>query len=197
MSRVFGANPRPRILLERIPAELHDQFRTRFPTVRAVSWRAEVDQAEFDVLVTSLSPDGADAHLFVIAFWEPISVNKVIERVQVGQTNFPILWLGMSRGHEFHVPKSLDEAIQRFMHNHVIPIVDQKAENRVMGENFGGSPVVTPFLNTARGEVLAGRFRRISGSECWVFPSAALERSVECLEVAVNLWRLQDLSRFP
>jgi hypothetical protein len=197
MSRVFGANPRPRILLEQVPEELHERFRKEFPTVKAVTLRSEVDQAEFDVLVTAVSPQDADLHLFVIVFGEPRGEQTWIERVQSGQASFPIVWLGTSKGHEFHVPTSNDAALQRFVQARLVPIADRRAENFVMGVNLGAPQVVTPFIATARGEVLAGRYQRLSGTECWVFPYDLIEHAVECLAVAVPLWRDQDLMRFP
>jgi hypothetical protein len=197
MSRVYGANPRPRILLEQVPEELHEGFRKRFPTVKAVTLRDEVDQAEFDVLVTAIRPQDADKHLYVIVFGDPAGSQTAIEQVKAGQASFPIQWLGISRGHEFHVPTSIDAALQRFVQARVVPVVDGRPANFVMGEPITAPKVVTPFLTTARGEVLAGRFQRMSGTECWVFPRDAIGHAAECLAIAIDLWRMQDLMRFP
>ncbi len=197
MSRIFGANPRPRILLEQVPEELHDAFRKSFPTVIAVTLRDEVDQAEFDVLVTAVSPEGAERHLFVLVFNEPNPYRTILEQVTADQTSFPIKWLAPSKGHEFHVPTSIDPALQRFVQARVIPVLNRKAENWVLGGPIQAPKVVTPFITTFRGETLAGRFRRMSGTECWAFPFEVVEHAVECLGIAIELWRMQDLTRFP
>lgn len=197
LSRVFGASPRPRILLENISENLKPEFDKQFQTVRAVDLREDVDQSEFDVLVTTISPEGAEQHLFVMCYGGPVGQFRVIDYVKSGQVSFPVSWLNSARGHEFHVPTDLDQSLQRFIHTRVIPVIDAQRENLVMGHLSGGPGVVTPFVTTARGEVLAGKFLRDSLSECWVLPPGAVKHAAECLAVAVDLWRLQDATRFP
>jgi hypothetical protein len=198
MSRVFGANPRPRILLEAIPEELHQQFVDVFPTVATVEDRSEVDQVEFDVLVTTQSALGADKHLYVIVFGaESGGPMNIIDSTRSGTTLVYAQWIGSSKGREFHVPIDRPAILRRFIETRLIPILRSKRENLVIGQIFGSPSTLTPFVATARGEVLAGSFSRASGFECWALPIEAVPHAAECAAVAVELWRDQDQTRFP
>src|SRR5439155_25214793 len=97
MNRIFGASPRPRVLLERIPEDLHKGYRDRFPTVVSVDTKSAVDQAEFDLLVTTWNSSNSDDHLWVISFLEPNQYNDVIDTSRSGANRFSVGWFGSSR----------------------------------------------------------------------------------------------------
>src|ERR1700680_4997296 len=102
MSRVYGASQRPRILLQGIPESLHQSYRDRFPTVVAVQYLHEVDQAEFDMLVTTGSARQAEEHVRVIVFSEPGKVRSAIDETSSGNVRFEIAWSGESGARGFH-----------------------------------------------------------------------------------------------
>jgi len=199
MGRIFGASPRPRVLIQDIPEDFHQGYRDRFPTVVAVQNLSDVDQAEFDMLVTTWSALRAEEHLCAIVFSGPRVAFSSIDETASGNVHFSIAWKGESKAREFHVPTDLPEEVRRFVQERLIPVVRSKPANPILSEMSLGltAPIITPFLQSARGEVLAGRFRRLSGVECWAFPKEMVDFGAECSAIAVGLWRLQDSSRFP
>ena len=198
MSRIYGANPRPRILVEGLEEDLSQSFDNRFPTVKVVQHRNDVDQSEYDVLVTRKSAEDSDRNIYPVVFGRPLPNSFVVDRVQDGNTQFVISWVGTTRGHELHVPATIPQPLQRFIQTRVIPIVQEQDENYVLGVTVGEpTGIITPFITTARGEILAGRFWRSSHVDCWVFPSEIVQHAAECVAVAVDYWRGQDVNRFP
>jgi hypothetical protein len=198
MSRIFGANPRPRILLEHIPEHLHRGYRNRFPTVTAVEALREVDQAEFDLLITTRDAVNAADHLRVIVFSEATNFQDVVDLAGSGSgTHFHVQWAGTSRASEFHVPSEWPEDLGRFIQVRLIPLATGKTSNPVLGQRSQSSSVISPFLQTASGKTLAGCFRRSGGADCWVFPGELVEHGAECAAIGVGIWRKQDLVRFP
>jgi hypothetical protein len=201
MSRVYGARPRPRVLLEGVPEQFLQGYRDRFPTVETVKNRSEVDQAEFDVLVTTHTARGSEDHLRVIVFSGPTErgVPDVVDVAasRAGDIRFNVEWFGNSKAREFHVPAEWPPEVIRFIHDRLIPIATRKERNPVLIQRTEALSVISPFLQTARGEILAGRFSRLSRVDCWALPSELLEYGAECTAIAVGLWRKQDVGRFP
>lgn len=196
MSRIYGANPRPRALLQDIPDDLQQGYVTRFPTVVAVNNLNEVDQREFDFLVTTWSAMTAERHLRVIVFSvSSVASNTVGVAEPTGGETHMVRWIGTSRAREVHVPYDCPPALKSFVANRLVPIVMGKAENPILEQQ--SSPHLTPFLVTARGEVLAGSFWRSPGIECWALPGEVVQFGAECAGIAVEMWRLQDVERFP
>jgi hypothetical protein len=196
MSRIYGANPRPRALLHDIPDDLQQGYVARFPTVVAVDNLNEVDQGEFDFLVTTWNAMSAESHLRVIVFSRPSAVSNNVGMAEPtpGEAH-GIRWIGTSRAREVHVPYDCPPALKSFVTNRLVPIVMAKAENPILAQK--SSPHLTPFLLTARGEVLAGSFWRSPGIECWAFPGEVVQFGAECAGIAVEMWRGQDMERFP
>src|SRR5712692_4668423 len=155
MKRVYGARPRPRVLLEGVPDEFHQGYRDRFPTVEAVGHRSEVDQAEFDLLVTTETAHRAEDHLRVIIFSGPteLPIPDVVDVAasRSGDVRFNVEWLGSSKAHEFHVPAEWPPEVSRFIQDRLIPIVTRKETNPVLKQRTQALSVISPFLETARG----------------------------------------------
>lgn len=196
MNRVYGVSPRPRLLLHNVPEEFHTSYQERFPTVRAVEDLTEVDQREFDVVVTTWNAYHLEDHLRSIVFGPRSGGGRSIAPVEPSPGESHVVeWIGVSMAREFEVPYQCPPALRSFIEKRLIPVASAKNGNPLLARD---SPAyMTPFVVSGRGEVLAASVWRRVGIECWILPAEMVEFGAECTAIAVGIWRGQEPLRFP
>lgn len=212
-----GELPRPRMLI--IGFKDHPRIIERLtklaPTVTVAEHPKDVNQGEFDLLVTDQfqspwpvpnMPDHASktvaSHLSVV--YRSDGAVRVAERVNQH--------VGVISG-EFAYPADLPATLQRLVDQQLVPLARRAYAEGLTHRYFvyvPGIPTVGamaararglvvdlhPFLTTEQGHVLAGWYRRSESSECWVLPSD-LEDLVPWVDAAIEHLHHIDPDRFP
>lgn len=124
-----------------------------------------------------------------------------------------VRWKTGKRARELRRPPGIPEHIAALAHESLEPVVISRKEHLVFlipvqgSSSFGGyEPTIVPvepdtyklqpFLMTADGEVLAGRYRRSQHSEGWLLPHDVADL-IPWLRAALREWHLLDLKHFP
>jgi hypothetical protein len=205
-SRVIGKNPKPAALIVGFDDAIADRIGRLFPARQVIDHLDEVEQKEWDVLVTTRSALGAEDHLYVIglecAAYAPPGRSELPSTFghyhlpsQPGHvTSVPVSWTGPSRARELHVATDLPSSIERLIVTQLVPL----AEPEKLHQWLHPQDAMEPFLSTLLGQCLAGRFLRPGAkSECWCFPNYAVSIAPEIVEVALQEWRKRDPESFP
>jgi len=215
--RIIGRQPKPRALLQGLDDAVAERVKPLFPTWRVVGSLDEVDQDEWDVLVTTDTVAGAESHLHVIAIgckYIPIPLHLGGRTSSLGECQLEegkrvnACYSGRIRATEFHIPENLPLPLGRLAELKLLPLVRERENHATIGPAFG-SPApptdllawrsaVQPFVATAKGAVLAGRFPREGGrAECWSLPEYAEGIAPEFIEAALAEWSKRDPETFP
>jgi hypothetical protein len=214
-SRVIGKNPKPAALIIGFDDAMAERIGRLFPARQVIDHVDEVEQKEWDVLITTRSVLGAQRHLYVIG----VECDAI---VRPGHAELPaafgpyhdasaeagraasaaagrvasdwVRWTGPSRAKELHVAENLPPSLERLIVTQLAPLAERETFHKWLQPRG----VLEPFLSTLLDQCLAGRFPRPGAkSECWCFPGYAVRIAPEIVEVAIQEWRKRDPETFP
>jgi hypothetical protein len=216
-SRVIGERPKPRALLFGFDESTAKRIEALFPTSLVLEDFNDVEQREWDVLVTTRSVMFAAHHLYIIGLGCDTYESRV--RGQVGATfghfhsvDQPrnestglVIWKPESRARELIVPGDLPPSIRRLVQTRLIPLMQPERIHQLLGTNESNphteeelTSCIKPFVATRYGDCLAGSFPRPGArSECWCFPGYANSLAHEVVEAALREWHKLDPETFP
>ncbi len=216
-SRVIGEQAKPRALIFGFDDAMAKRIGALFGSWKPIKDFGEVDQQEWDVVVTTRSVVQAEHHLYVIATgcdayalgmggqvpsaFGPFHNPAEPDNIYKGWINFT----GDSRARELEVPAGLPSSITRLIETQLVPLSRQETVHRWLAPSVTSPEydqawenALEPFLTTRRNQCLAGRFPRPGAeSECWCFPSYAVSLAPAIVEVALGEWRKRDSRTFP
>ena len=183
------------------------------PTARAIESLGEIEQGEWDLLVTpGLVPSSTAPHLFVLASggW----FDRAHEVSPTANKTFTYLVREeRSLATEFAIPKDLPPGVRAMVSSELLPAVTAEEEHKCIIERLqlpmGGPgdsgrfsmpgsrpPGFKPFLRTADGGLIAGAFRRRGDlAECWALHGSA--ELAKWLPLALRAWSTVAPDRFP
>jgi len=177
-----------------------------FPTWQLIDHIDDVEQQEWDVLITTRSALGAQRHLYVIGIGcdayappgraeLPSAFGPYHDASQPNDASSEwVRWTGPSRARELHVAADLPSAVENLIVTQLAP----PAEPEKLHQWLHPRSALEPFLSTLLDQCLAGRFPRPGAkSECWCFPQYAVNITPEIVEVALHEWRKRDPETFP
>jgi hypothetical protein len=216
--RVIGEEPKPRALICMPDNDaMAENLGPLFGSWKAINDLGEVDQQDWDVLVSTRSVIDAEHHLYVITLGCGTYVRPTGQEVFPGCGSFHspsepdvtfkgwIIWTGDSRARQFVIPDSLSPNIARLIETQFVPLAQREQIHQWLRptvvstesvEDWGNA--LEPFLLTTRDQCLAGRFPRPGArSECWCFPNYALSLAPQIVEAALREWRKRDPETFP
>jgi hypothetical protein len=219
--RIIGRKPKPRALIRGLDEEVAEQVKALFPTWREVRFLAEVDQQEWDVLVTNKTVDEshqssspAKPHLYVVAIgcesyfpWPGARLLGNFGRCRFpgeNEANATVHWSWSVKATEFVVPANLPGPIERLVNQILLPGVRDRDDHKVAAPHDVSllkdwPKVVHPFLLTTSRQCLAGKFTRAGSerAECWFLPDYMEEFASEWVQVALAEWYKLDSATFP
>ncbi|WP_433318653.1 hypothetical protein [Micromonospora chersina] len=207
---IINQSPRPRMLILGFAGNeyLIEQLQALVPTSRVISSFSEVRQAEWDLLVTDQptgnsvyqgsQTHGAALHLGIIYF----PANRQYATIEQHKTWSK--WIIATDGHvsqELLRLKGLPERIQQLTHEQLEPLVKKRRDHQYFsaaGHWAGGkhNPELTPFIKSAAGQILAGKYRRTDKSEAWLLPFDVPD-IIPWAKAALAEWHGLDPERFP
>ena len=197
----FGSRPHPRGLILGFEGELTAQLEPLFATSKVISNLSEVEQTEWDVLVTAHGCDDARVGLYVVAVESDHMAGQSFGRITWQSQSASITYAGESRATEFPLPSGLPAQVATLVEQHLGPRAVSEGSHRVLF--FGGTPCrdanpIHPFLLTIDGRIVAGWFERSEhGPPCWCLPSHAMLDAPAWVSAALSVWGKQDAQRFP
>ena len=182
--RLIGAMPRPRILCMDFPDEVVSSLRESFATVEAIQRLNEVEQSEWDLLVTRSEADEAAPHLWMLVFQRELLTRQSCGSVYSPQNspwNHTVGYYRWSRARTLAIPRNLDPMLLSLAEHALVP----KARGRdlhpilTLLQHFGGvhqslgdPPMITRFLETSDGLPIAGSIMRSeAASQVWCLPA--------------------------
>jgi hypothetical protein len=203
----FGERPRPRILVRGFPPGLAQQLSGAFPTVKLVTSLSDVDQDEYDVLVTPQSA-GSSHRLFAIVIGGTGAANVALEGY-IPDIGFKKDRTTVSK--VLLVPPGIPDAVADLVKAQLVPLVESRPTNFVLDWNISEyhtpeavsalplvSELVEPFLLTHKDEILAGRFEKKGGkAECWCLPPMGIDDVAHWVQVAASVWKARAPHIFP
>jgi hypothetical protein len=220
-AQVMGKKPKPAALIVGFDDAMAERIGRLFPARKVIDHLDEVEQKEWDVLITTRSALGADYHLYVIGIGcdayappgraeLPSSFGPYHDDTPKQRTSPPgavgkrplgghpsssrVQWNGASKASEFHVAENLPASIERLIMTKLGPL----AETEETHQWLHPKSVLEPFLTTLLDQYLAGRFPRPGAkSEFWCFPGYAVSIAPEIVEVALYEWQKRDPETFP
>jgi hypothetical protein len=218
-SRVIGQQPKPRALIFGFDDAAAKHIGSLFPTWRSIETFDDVVQREWDVVVTTLAAELAEPHLYVIglgcrsytkvpAGMIPNSFGWFHSPTQPEEsskaTDTYVRWADYSRATMLEVPERLPVGIEHLVNTELVPLVRRQDHHYGLGLNNATPKAIErwtnifePFLSTAQGQHIAGRFLRPGGnSECWCFPDYAVPLTPRIVQVAVREWNKRDPEMF-
>ena len=192
---IIGRRPHPRLLLIGIPDDVVDTFRSKYRTVETADAPSEVEQVEVDAIIATHSWMDVDPGVRLIIF-----ASRPVQLILVtaGNTSY---WLSLapavSRGREFTIPAGLPPTVTDLARRVIVPALQSEAGNPAIIPS--GHPGMRPIVMSSRGEPLACMTSRTGdpGTNCWILPAAAEKDALGVFEVAAEVWRGEELHRFP
>jgi hypothetical protein len=216
-SRVIGEQPKPRALIFGFDDSTARRIETLFPTPLILEDFDDIEQREWDVLITTRSLMSAAHHLYVIGLGCDAYDARI--RGQVGATfghfhsatqprnesTSLVVWKPESRARELVVPGDLPPSVRRLLQDLLIPLMQPERIHQLLGTNDSRPETqeeltncMKPFVATRYGDCIAGSFPRPGArSECWCFPGYANSLAPEVVEVALREWHRLDPETFP
>jgi hypothetical protein len=170
------------------------------PTCQRVEDYEEVEQSEWDLLITTLpfvtgtpfvhklrQPAG---HLFVLSF-----VSGVVGTVKRSEGGSASVWFQAgSRSREYMTPDALPAEFERLVRDDLLAVVERRT-----GEHdllvASSSPRLQPFLTTGLGEPLAGVAPRDGGGVLLALPKDVQDRE-GWVKAGLQFFRQHDPGRF-
>jgi hypothetical protein len=222
-ARVIGKNPKPAALIVGFDDATAETIGKLFAVHRVIDLVHEVEQKEWDVLITTRSALGAEYHLYVIGIgceaYAPPGRAELpssfgpyhhdIPKLAPGARPLPpgarpaphsarpangVQWTGDSKARALQIPENLQASIEQLIVTKLVPLAQSQEAHQWL-EPKG---VLEPFLTTLLYEYLAGRFRRPGAkSECWCFPHYAVDIAPGIVKVALKEWQQRDPETFP
>jgi hypothetical protein len=206
LPRVIGKNPKPAALIVGFDGALAERIKMLFPASQVIEYLDEVEQKEWDVLITTRSALGAENHLYVIGVgcdaivrpgyaelpsaFGPFHFETAADDASTGW----VRWTGPSRAKELHVAENLSPSVERLIVTRLAPLAEEENSHQWLHPR---GPL-EPFLSTILDQCLAARFLRPGGkSECWCFPHYAVGITPEIVAVAMHEWQKRDPETFP
>lgn len=208
---IINTSPRPRMLIrgfdDRDRDELLPRLRELVPTARLISSLREVRQAEWDILVTNKSLSEttsvgttiarAEPHLCVIYVSRTdLSSEAVEERPEWDGT---IYLASRHICQELKRLKIASESVAALTHEQLEPVLTARDSHiyfRSSSRTTESAPQIEPFIATADGRILAGKYRRSEKSEAWLLPGD-IPDIVPWVRVALAEWHHLAPDRFP
>lgn len=204
----FGERPRPRLLVYGFPQTLADAVASAYPTRKVVDYPGQVDETEYDVLVTPGSAWTSD-RLFTLSFGGSTRPN-----FKVPDGNSPTIGFNEHRtsvSKVFLLPPDLPDEISELVTTRLIPRLQARPNNPVLDWLVDvNTPLairralpdvrqlVNPFVLTARDEILAASIELPGGlAECWCLPSMKVGDVQAWLSTAPTVWRQRSPLAFP
>jgi hypothetical protein len=205
-SRVIGKNPKPAALIVGFDDTTAERIKGLFPASRLIDHLDEVDQQEWNVLITTRSALGAEHHLYIVGLGceaylpagrteLPSAFGLYHDTTQAENTSSGwVSWTGPSKATQLYVAENLPSTIERLIVTQLAPLARQEREHKCLHPG----DIVEPFVSTIRDQCLAGRFLRPgANSECWCFPQYAVPIAPEIVKVALQEWQKRDSETFP
>ncbi|GEC10757.1 hypothetical protein SSP24_84120 [Streptomyces spinoverrucosus] len=189
--------------------ELVNELLQLCPTSRYIKGLRQVRQAEWDLLVTDQGceqrqqPIGVtrvEPHLFVIHYTRGDGYIFNAEH-RPGWTKKIASRSGVV-SQEIQRMRNLPERVAVLVHEKLEPVITQRTSHRVFElqrvKTPGASnpPEIVPFIATADGEALAGRYARSDSSEAWLLPPDAPDLPA-WVQAALAEWHGMAPERFP
>jgi hypothetical protein len=181
-SRIIGRQRKPRALIVGFDDTTAQRIGRAFSASQVIEHVDEVEQQEWDVLVSTRSVARAQPHLYVVGVgcdaYElpghapfPAAFGPFHDTSGAEDTSTEwVRWTGPSRARELHVAENLPPGIERLIVNQLAPL----AQPEKLHQWLEPQRVLDPFLSTVLNQCLAGRFTRPGGkAECWCFPQYA------------------------
>jgi hypothetical protein len=219
-SRVIGQQPKPRALIFGFDDPMAERIGSVFPTWRSINRFDDVEQKEWDVVITTLAAELAEPHLYVIglgcesypmvpAGTIPDSFGWFHSPTQPEEsskaTNTYVRWAEYSKATMLELPENLPAGIDRLVGAELVPLARRQDYHYGLGLNDLSPKAITlwanifePFLITGQGQYIAGQFLRPGGkSVCWCFPDYAVALTPIIVQVAVREWYKRDPETFP
>lgn len=200
MGQVFGEQARPRVLLYGL-GDLADELAALCGTAQTIDHHSEVEQTEWDAVVTFQAPSNFRKHLFILTFGVGF----------LGRAHEPTDVLGEGPGlirrletvaREMVIGDDLPAPIMALVASDLIPKARAENSNTCITFRTSGAPdrrapsTLRPFLLTRTQEALAGSFLRAGGeAEVWSLPYFA--DAASWLKVALSEWGLLAPNSFP
>jgi hypothetical protein len=209
---LFGAKPRPWVVLLGLDEAVVEELTPLFPTCIAVDSISEVRLEEWDLLITgSGAPNPTSIQgfplitvgsIFILAFGG-MEFGLPHKRVELNSTVSQIGTRSEVVASQFMVPQGLPSAVKKLVEQDLVPKALERTRHPVIAETAQGAfqrnlnlNEILPFLQTSQGEILAGSFERENPpAECWILPSYA--SPTLWARLAASQWEAVAPERFP
>jgi hypothetical protein len=120
--KVFGSTPHPRALIWGFSDDQVARIAPAFATARAINDLTEVEQAEWDVLVTRNGCFGSAPHLYVLGIeGDPDGSPKTFDFVEGNPVQGVVQFGGISRATQFRVGAGLNAELDKVVTTSLIP----------------------------------------------------------------------------
>jgi hypothetical protein len=213
---LIGTRPRPRMLIMGFEdVDLVQRLVGLVPTSRVIETPDEVRQDEFDLIVTTTSLEywsrrservRISSHLSALLVGDNAYIT--IERMPIGD---PVTTVSIEsrKGHicgELRPPSDdLEPETGRLVARELVPMAMRRESHMYFlcqavqstgADRAAADNVLFPFLLTATGRVLAGRYARSADAECWLIPPDVPD-IVSWVAQALRRWHGLFPERFP
>ncbi|KOV35772.1 hypothetical protein ADK60_08720 [Streptomyces sp. XY431] len=177
-------------------------------TTARISKLDEVNQREWDALITDeVGLVDSSSYRLRRPLAPHLSVLVLFPSATSGKIERSLHLVGDHISRELQRARGLPESIATLVHEQLEPLLAPRATHQYLytsaplsGGSAGvpGLPPVQaePFILSAAGKVLAGRYKRSDTSECWLVPKETSD-PVQWVKVALGEWHHLDPSRFP
>ncbi len=222
-ARRFGEQTRPRALLLGLDKRTQDALSDLFPTFKAARNLGEVDQTEFDLVVTVGRPllDSLDS-LYAIGFGSEKYPHPQV--TGEGVQSWPVWFYGTTASKEFAILPEIPDTLIAAVEETLIPLISGRGSNEILAwaapaqymtpaaalvvgiraahmHELPPPPiedVIEPFVFTKTGEILAGRYARQGhDAECWCLPKLDLHGVIGWVQTALEVWGEVNPTAFP
>lgn len=202
--------------------ELVERLLAQAPTAKHVRSLRQVRQAEWDLLVTDRCATESERHVSDVQLSPHLCLllrapdSNTYGRGSVETRPTWVTSIEHLGGHistELRRCKDLPERISHLTHEHLEPILKQRERHQIFRQGPArgsvamsaaagpadprqATPSLDPFIETADGKCLAGRYPRSDASEAWVLPFDVPD-VVPWLQAALAEWHSLAPDRFP
>ena len=168
-SRVIGEQAKPRALLFGLDGAMAERVGALFAHWRTIKDFEDVEQREWDVLVTARSAVFAEHHLYVISVGCDTYLSRIHGQVHpaLGSFHNPsesdnafqgwIRWTGNSRAREFVIPENLSPSTAHLIETQLAPLAQREEVHQWLETSVTSPEYDQAWKNALGAALLDGR----------------------------------------
>lgn len=203
--KVFGRRRTPRTLIMTDDDDFAAAVSALVPTSQRVNWPTDVEQAHWDLLVTTepytntlygtgrMGREPARQHLYIVSF-----VTGHLGSIQSGDDPddlHSVAFAGGSQSTEYALPGTLQNEFRPLVESSLLPTVQARTEPHPILAAPKVTVPILPLLKTTLGHILAFVWIRPSGAVAVALPPDVGDRA-EWVRASLKFFQRQNPDRF-